>query len=270
MTSELPDAPLYRTVTGAGEAVLLINGIAMTASAWEPVARRLAGRYRVVRCDLRGQLMSPGPPPSDVAGHVDDVVGVLDELSIPSAHVVATSFGAIVATLLAATYPERVRSMVLVAAADRFDAGMLAEAERWGAACQTALRSGDKGFVADVIHPVAFSDAYRRQHRDALAARREQMHGLPDRWFADLEALIASATSADLDAALPRVRCSVLVLACENDGFIPVARSRGLASAMPSATFDVIPASGHAAVIEAPAEVARRTMDFLGRLAEGP
>ncbi len=96
------------------------------------------------------------------------------------------------------------------------------------------------------------------------------MNDLPDRWFEDLEALIASASMVDLDAALPAVQCPVLVLAAECGRFIPATRSRRLAAAMALGEFDVISGSGHAAVIEAPDEVARRTRRFLARLTRAP
>ena len=93
---------LYHRVEGSGEPVLLLNGVAMSVNSWQPIARPLVREYRVIRCDLRGQLMSPGPPPSDVGGHVDDVVALLDELDLDNVHVFGTSYGGVVAALLAA------------------------------------------------------------------------------------------------------------------------------------------------------------------------
>ncbi len=248
---------IHHRVDGNGEPLLLLNGIAMTVATWEPVAAILSARFRVIRCDLQGQLGSPGPPPPDPGGHVADVASLLKALNAAPAHVLATSFGAMVAVLLAARRPELVRSLVLVAAADRFDGGMRAEVARWRAACRDALVSGDKGRLADVIHPAAFSQSFRRRHAAALAARRRQMQALPDRWFADLEALMASTGAIDLGPELAAVRCPALVVAAQHDGFIPRERTEALAAAIPGARFGLLEGAGHAVVVEKPLEIVR-------------
>ena len=107
---------------GEGEPVLLLNGGAMTMAAWEPIAAPLATRFRVVRCDLRGQLLTPGPPHDTLGQHADDVVALLDALDIPSVHVIGTSFGAMVGLVLAARHPQRVQSLVAGTTTDVFTA----------------------------------------------------------------------------------------------------------------------------------------------------
>ena len=53
-------AGLTHHLEGRGPTVLFLNGGFMTYGTWEPVAVRLRGHYRVLLCDLRGQLLSPG------------------------------------------------------------------------------------------------------------------------------------------------------------------------------------------------------------------
>jgi pimeloyl-ACP methyl ester carboxylesterase len=45
---------MFHRVDGEGEPLLLLNGIAMSVASWEEIARPLAERFRVVRCDFRG------------------------------------------------------------------------------------------------------------------------------------------------------------------------------------------------------------------------
>ncbi len=139
---------IYHTVDGAGPPLLLLNGIAMSAPSWQPVAAPLAENFTVIRCDLRGQLLSPGSPPADVAEHVADVVEVLDHLGLDSVHVLATSFGGAVGALLAARHPERVRSLLSIASADGFTDVMATEVARWRDGDGPIARgSGSRGAV---------------------------------------------------------------------------------------------------------------------------
>ena len=82
---------LTHAVRGEGEPLLLLNGGMMTYASWEPLSTRLAESYRLVLCDLRGQLLSPGSAPAELADNVADLTALLDHLEIDSAHVLGTS-----------------------------------------------------------------------------------------------------------------------------------------------------------------------------------
>jgi pimeloyl-ACP methyl ester carboxylesterase len=255
---------IYAKVDGSGAPLLLLNGIAMTAASWQPVPRLLAERFTVVRCDLRGQLMSPGEPPADVGGHVADVVELLDHLGLESVHVLATSFGGAVGALLAARAPERVRSLMSVASADGFTESMADEVARWRDATVRSLEGPDRGVLSNVLEPVVYSPAYIEAHRDERALRRRQIAALPDAWFEGLVGLLDSAESFSLSSELAAIRCPALIVAAELDGFIPLDRCRALAEAIPGAAFRVIEGAGHAVVVEQPATVVRMAEEFFG------
>ena len=255
---------IYCTTDGAGPPLLLLNGIAMTAASWQPVAGPLAERFTVIRCDLRGQLMSPGEPPADVGAHVGDVIELLDHLGLDSVHVLATSFGGAVGALLAARRPDRVRSLLSVASADGFTEVMAAEVARWRAGVVESLSSGDRGVLSDVLEPVVYSPAYVEAHREERAFRRSQIAALPKRWFEDLIGLLDSAESFSLADELASIRCPTLVVAAELDGFIPLDRCRALADAIPGAEFRIIEGAGHAVVVEDPAAVVDLALDSFG------
>jgi len=253
---------IHHTVDGAGPPVLLLNGIAMTGASWGPVAEPLSESFMVVRCDLRGQLMSPGSPPRDVGDHVDDVVELLDHLELGSVRVLATSFGGAVGTLLAARHPKRVRSLLTVASADGFTDVMATEVARWRSGVVESLEGGDRGVLSDVLEPVVYSEAWVAVHREERALRRQQIAALPTQWFEHLIELLDSAESFSLRSELGVIRCPTLIVAAELDGFIPLERCRALADAIPGAEFRVIKGAGHAVVVEQPQTVVTLAVDF--------
>lgn len=258
---------LFHLVDGNpdGPPVLLLNGIAMSAVSWEPVAAGLRPHLRVIRCDLRGQLLTGGPAPADVGDHVPDVAAVLDTVGEGSVHVVGTSFGGAVGALLAARRPGRVRSLVSIASADGFTASMADEVARWRQACVDSLESDDRGHLSDVLEPVVYSRAYLESHREERAERRRQISKLPASWFEGLVGLLDSAESFELGGELGAIRCPTLVAAAGEDGFIPRERCRALADTIPDATFRVLEGAGHAVVVERPRELSDMIVEWIRR-----
>jgi len=254
---------LAHTVDGDGEPLMLLNGIAMTMASWQPIAEPLARRFRVIRCDLRGQLLSPGTPPEDLGGQAAEVIALLDALGVDRAHMVATSFGGAVAALLAARHPERVRTLVTIASAVGFTDSLAEGVSRWRAAALTAADGEDRDALSNALEPVVYSPAWLAAHRAERALAREATARLPDRWFLELAELLATAGGASVAADLPAIRCPTLVIAAGEDGFIPRERCRAIAEAISGARFEVVEGAGHAVVLERPEELVARIEAFL-------
>ena len=123
---ELGCEPLWRFVVrggtslacadfgGAGSPVVLLHGLAGHGGEWAETASWLAGSHRVVALEARGHGRSERRP-ADVsrAAHVDDVVFWLKELDLAPVHLVGQSLGGHTAFLVAARYPDLVRSLVV-------------------------------------------------------------------------------------------------------------------------------------------------------------
>jgi lipase len=97
--------------------VLAIHGISSSHMVWRPTVRELADRVRacVVAPDLRGRGRSASlPGPYGFDAHVADLLAALDDAGVEKAALVGHSMGAYLATAVAAAYPERVSSVVLL------------------------------------------------------------------------------------------------------------------------------------------------------------
>jgi 3-oxoadipate enol-lactonase len=257
--------PLAHLLGGSGETVVLLNGGLMSLAAWDPVALVLETTHRVLRCDFRGQLLSPGVPPPTLAGHAADVVALLDHLGLRRVHVAGTSLGGLVGLTLAALHPERVLSLAVFTATDRVPPEDWALAGRLREACREAAAGGDGGVVLDLLAPHTFSPAWREAHQQELALRRAQLRGLPPAWFSGLHGLLGALEGLDLHPLLGRVRCPVLVVAAEHDRTFPKHRSLALATALPNAKLEVVAGAGHALVVEDPGRVTDLVSSFLAR-----
>lgn len=274
----VPAEPLVHRVGGAPPSrrapLLLLNGGMMTMMTWDEIAAPLERELQVVRCDFRGQLMNPAPPPKDLDGHVADVVGLLDHLGIARAHLLGTSYGALVATRLAARHPDRVASLVLVTSTDQVtDAMAPAGAALYDAARAAADGSGDPGRVLDVLLETAYSPAYLEPRRELWRVRRATMATLPRRYFEGLVGLLGALVGLDLRPDLPAIHAPTLVVGAGRDATFPPAHSRALAAGIAGARLVIVESSGHALVVEQPGALLEAVLAFwreLGVLAPEP
>ena len=115
MNIEVGDVTLHVRDSGDGEPVILLHGWPDTGELWShQVAALTAAGYRAIAPDLRG--FGASSKPADVGAyatpaHVGDVLGILDALRIPRAHLVGHDWGAAIAWVTAALAPQRVASV---------------------------------------------------------------------------------------------------------------------------------------------------------------
>lgn len=260
-------APLAHRREGHGAPVVFANGGMMSFGAWEPVAAPLRPEWATLLFDFRGQLLSPGEPPPDLAGHADDLAALLDAVGWESAHLVGTSFGALVAVTFAARHPERARSLLLATAMDRATPGFAREVAGLRAALAAIADGAPREPFWDLLVAGVYSDGYRAAEAEALAARRRQVGALPAAWFAGLDRLLAAVEGFDLGASLPSVRCPATVALAAGDRVMDAARGRALAAAL-GAEVAVHPTAGHALINEDPLWLAALCRRALARAEE--
>jgi len=104
---------------GKGDPVVLIHGSGpgVTSYAnWRLVLPALAENFRVVAPDMVGFGFSERPANIEygVQTWADQVVGLMDTLELPKAHLVGNSFGGAIALRIATQHPDRVGKLVLM------------------------------------------------------------------------------------------------------------------------------------------------------------
>ena len=95
-----------------GPVAVLLHGLGSEADDWALTAPGLT-RFRVIALDARGHGRSDWATSYDLTDLRDDVIEAMDALGVLAAAVIGHSMGGVVAYLLAATRPDRVRALVL-------------------------------------------------------------------------------------------------------------------------------------------------------------
>lgn len=249
-----------------GPPLLILNGGLMTIPAWEPIAAPLGETWKVIRCDFRGQLLSPGEPEPRLEAHVDDVIELLDGLRIERAHVAGASFGALVGMRLAALHPGRVASISAITATDRVLPEMWEDSARLRDAALAAADGGDGGVVFDLLIPQTYSPAYLEANAATLANYRRQMALMPPVWFRGVAGILGALEGVDLRPVLPGIEAPALVVGAGEDRIFPPEHSWALGTMIPGAKLVMLPGAAHGVVVEEPARVAEVLRELLAPL----
>src|SRR5829696_257273 len=208
---------------------------------------RLGSSARLIRFDKRGTGLSdrPGGVP-DLETRMDDVRAVMDATACPRAVLFGYSEGGPMSVLFAATYPERVRALVLYGCyAKRLDPD---DDYPWAPTRQArrayvAQLERDWGFEADMrtMCPSADDDMARWWGERCRAAASPGA----------VRALLEMNSLIDVRALLPNVHVPTLVAHRGTDYDVSVQEGRYLAARIPGARFVELPGADHFVAVEA-------------------
>ena len=248
-------------VRGQGPPLVLIQGLGIGRWGWDPVADRLARRFRVITIDNRGIGASGVPPgPYSTRAMAADVLAVLDDAGVDSAAVVGTSLGGMVAQELALSHPDRVDRLVLVAA---IPGGWLtapmplktAYLLTWAPLLANEVRL--RGFVT---HALGSRTRRRRPEvAERLAALRRAHPQSQHAWRAQATAGVLF----DPGGRQRRITQPTLILQGTADQVVSPANGRLLADLIPDTRLQYFEGAGHLLYWDEPKRFVRVVADFL-------
>jgi pimeloyl-ACP methyl ester carboxylesterase len=240
-----------------GPRLLLLHSYASNAQTWQALIHRLDGRFQMAAVDMPGFGWSTRYPTLALTGdaYAERLVGILDALGWPTAHVVGQSWGGGLAQRLAAAHPERVDRLALVATVDPSRMLWLGTA---------GLRLGIRfPFIARI----AVARAQRLAARAAGVRPRELARAyveplrLPGTG-AFLDRFVAEhATSSHLD--LGQITAPTLVIGPLEDRVVLPEVTRSVAARILGSRYVAVPGAGHSVAAEEPDLVADLIAEFL-------
>lgn len=242
------------------ETVILSAGLGGSGAFWAPQMAALTERFQVVLYDHRGTGRSVRTltDPHSVAAMGEDIVKVMDALGLARAHVVGHAAGGNAGLVLALDHPDRIGKLVVVNGWSRPDPHI-----RRCFDTRLALLN-DTGVAAYVHAQPLFlypADWLSANHARLQAEEAHHIAGFPDPDV--MRTRIQALLDFDIDEALPRIACPVLVSASADDMLVPLSCSRRLAERLPNAVLDVAPWGGHGFTVTAPEAFNRAVVNFL-------
>ncbi len=233
-------------------AVILLHGFGASLDTWEPWAKALEGRYRVIRFDLPGFGLSGTDPTGDYtdARETRILAGLMDQMGVAHASLIGNSLGGRIAWSFAAAYPERVARLVLVS-----PDGFASPGFAYGKAPKIPLVMRLLPYVAPRAllkanlaaaygRPDALGEATLTRYRDLMLAPGVRRAIL---------ARMGQVILHDPAPYLARIQAPTLLLWGEKDGMIPIANAADYLRDLPHATLVRLPGLGHVPFEEDPA-----------------
>jgi 3-oxoadipate enol-lactonase len=232
-----------------GPALVFINSLGSDYRIWQDVVPTFADRQRIILYDKRGHGLSDAPPaPYTIDDHTDDLLALLDHLTIDRAAVVGLSVGGMIGQRIAVRAPERVQALVLCCTAAKIGAP-----ELWAERI-TSVEDGGIEPIADNVLQRWFTPLFRETRPDEVTGWRNMLARTPDHGYVGT---CAAIRHADLRPDAGRIAAPTLCVAGDQDGSTPADVVKGTADLIQGARFALIDGAGHIPCVEKPAVLSR-------------
>lgn len=242
---------------GSREAVVLLNGLAMSTKAWYAFLPQLADEYDVLLYDYPGQGESSKPDApysiTRIAAYLD---AIMDELGIARIHSMGISYGGFIAIEHARQFHHRLYTLTL--------SGIILSREelfeQYEAISLRFYREGPERFdlYTEYMYEKIFGEPFvRRVTREGLEPMRQRFK---ERYQNDLHCLIRLTEAQEeyfgrLDERMPAYRAvttPTLVMPGAQDRAIPLWAQKKMLDIFPNSRWLLVPEAGHVVYLERP------------------
>lgn len=234
------------------EAIVFCNSLGTDYRMWDAQAKVFAQHYRVIRFDSRGHGQSEVLSPSQFSNYADDVIDILDALSIEKAHVVGISMGGLTALYLGCYAAQRCLSITVANSAAK-----IGQADAWLTRADQVEQQGLAELVK-TTHSRWFSTDFDYQH-DALAQQTiASLAATPAQGYA---AACRALADADLVDQISSIDLPCLIVVGSLDPVTTLADGQYIEQCVKGSALIEVNAS-HLSNIEQPAAFNAALQDF--------
>lgn len=225
---------------GQGEPLLFLQGTASDLRRQPGILDSLLTEsFDVLVYDQRGSGQTDKPKQVyTMADYAEDAAAILEVVGWSSAHIVGYSFGGMVAQELAIRYPERIKSLSLVACTAGGKGGSSYPIEKF--MLKPSLESSRRHIeVADTT----FTAQWQQENKPSAGQRIAKHYQYTTEFIDEAQAMEGLTRQLEARAKhntydrLHLISARTLVLAGANDGQAPMEFQRNMAEKMPNAVF---------------------------------
>ncbi len=242
-------------VTGpdSAPAILFSNSLGTDMDMWQPQVNALKADYRVVTYDTRGHGRSDVIGNTTLEDLANDVVDIMDNLSLARAHFCGISMGGITGLWLAIHRPQRFQSLTVANSAAR-----IGTQKGWEERAQTVLANGLSA-LAGSAHARWFSENF--DYKSSAPAMRT-IQSLSDTSSEGYCHACSALASANMREQIHQIRIPTLIISGTLDPVTTVADGQFMQSRIPGSKLCLLGAS-HLSNIEQPEAFSQQLRRFI-------
>lgn len=260
MYAQVKGIRMHYSVDGPLDApwVTFVTGIANDVTMWEGQVKALAGKYRVLRYDLRGQGKSESTPGAySIASLGEDLVALWDALKIQKTHLVGLGLGSCVAMAVAVDHPGRLLSLVPCCCRAKMVPDFAA---MWHKLYDTVNQNGIEPIVEQTAQRW-FSDDFKAANPQVLDAVRAMIRSTSKEGYLGV---VSAFIKLDLENEIGRITVPTLFVGGAEDRVGgPADIMRELAAKVPGSRYVPVPGAAHIANLQNEAGYNAIVMEFL-------
>jgi len=251
------------TLEGPADAPVLTmsHSLATDLSMWDPQAKALAQRYRVLRYDTRGHGGTDAPAGGYSLGQLaDDVRGLLKALGVAKTHWIGLSMGGMIGQTLALSSPELLKSLSLCDTSSRIPPDMR---HLWDERIATVEAKG----MEPMIEPTVarwFTPTFLETRKDAVEPVKKMIRTTPPKGYVGC---CHAIRALDLTDRLSAIKLPTLIIVGAQDLGTPVAASQAIHERIQGSELVILDPASHLSNLEQPQAFTEALETFLKRVA---
>jgi 3-oxoadipate enol-lactonase len=253
------DAEISYEVIGSGPPVILLHPFPVHHELWQPIAKMLSSRYRLILPDLRGHGDSSlGNGPATMQEHAADIARVMDAAGIDRAPLIGVSIGGYAIFEFWRRFRDRATALVLCNTKAQADSPE-ARANRLQAAGDVFQR-GTEQFFESMIQKV-LGESTRRSRPDLAEGALRMMRKMSAENVAGVQR--GMAERPDSVATLKTITVPTLIVTGDEDTLTGVPEAELLKQNISGSQMKVVAKAGHYSPWEQPDGVGKLLRQFL-------
>lgn len=265
------DIDIYYEIHGPPDAppLVLIGGWASYRWIWFRQVPTFKEKYKCIVFDNRGAGKSSKPDiPYTMEMFAADTVGLMDALNIERAHILGISMGGLIAQQVAISYPERVRSLILVSTHFGGPNSIPMDDRNMALLIAFPTETISKEQAREMRYRATFSEQFLRENRDILEHIDEWAEKHPTPVFAQVHQS-AAVSAFNAEKEVKNITASTLIIHGDSDKAVPTENGRLLEKNIPISRLSLIEGGSHFSIIEKYEEFNNIVMSFIDEIERG-
>jgi len=242
--------------------IILIHGMALDHTMWNPQINVLKDKFRVIAYDIRGHGQSwVGDGQYTYKMFVNDLIDLMDYLEIKQAVLCGLSLGGGIAIRAYEMHPHRIKALVLCDARCEADHN---ETKYWREDSIDLIKNNGLETFANELANLIFAPETFNSHPDVVEFIKNLTLSNSPKTICG--ALLALGARTDMTHVLPKIKVPTLIMVGEYDNFTPLRSSQIMNKGIINSELKIISRAGHISNLENIDEFNHNLLKFMEKI----